>query len=177
MRSSNRAFTLIELLVVIAIIGILSAVVLAALNSARSKGNDAAIKANLKTVLNQAALYYDNVSPGGFSTGVTVTAVPSSFPNSGTAAACASTQTGTIFADSNISKAIAIADKDSGGAGGTTPTNVRCSVGAATAASPLATWSVYVPLTNNTGSNTGWCIDSIGAAKADTAPSAAITCP
>jgi len=57
--SSQRGFTLIELLVVIAIIGVLSAVVLASLNTARSRGNDAAIKSNLSTVAVQAELYYD----------------------------------------------------------------------------------------------------------------------
>ncbi|MFA5745112.1 MAG: type II secretion system protein [Candidatus Paceibacterota bacterium] len=57
--TKQRGFTLIELLVVIAIIGVLSAVVLASLNTARSKGNDAAIKANLATIQVQAEMYYD----------------------------------------------------------------------------------------------------------------------
>ena len=55
----NRGFTLIELLVVIAIIGILSSVVLASLNTARSKGADAAVKSNLNNVRAQAELFYD----------------------------------------------------------------------------------------------------------------------
>ena len=55
----NRGFTLIELLVVIAIIGILSSVVLASLNTARGKGTDAAIKAQLASMRAQAEIYYD----------------------------------------------------------------------------------------------------------------------
>ena len=57
-----RGFTLIELLVVIAIIGVLSAVVLSSLNSARDKGSNAAIKSNLNNARAQAELYYDSNS-------------------------------------------------------------------------------------------------------------------
>jgi prepilin-type N-terminal cleavage/methylation domain-containing protein len=58
--NTKRGFTLIELLVVIAIIGILASVVLASLNSAREKANQASIKANLKNLQADAALYYDD---------------------------------------------------------------------------------------------------------------------
>ncbi len=64
-KKTQRGFTLIELLVVVAIIGILASVVLASLNSARGKGNVAAIKSNLRNMIAQVEMSYD--TPGNYS--------------------------------------------------------------------------------------------------------------
>lgn len=64
----KKGFTLIELLVVIAIIGILSSVVLVSLNSARQKGTDAKIQAQLSGVRAAMEIYYSNNSGYGTTT-------------------------------------------------------------------------------------------------------------
>ncbi len=58
-KNSKKGFTLIELLVVIAIIGILSAVVLASLNTARTKGKVASAMGSLNSMRAQAELGVD----------------------------------------------------------------------------------------------------------------------
>lgn len=54
----QRGFTLIELLVVIAVIGILASIILASLNSARSRARDVQRISQLKEVQKALNLYY-----------------------------------------------------------------------------------------------------------------------
>ncbi len=134
----KRGFTLIELLVVIAIIGILSAVVLASLNTARSKGNDASIQSNLSAVRTQAQLYYEDV--GGNSYG-TEAVVPGD---------CAASNN--MFSDSNISRAVAAADTANGG--GTIICNVSVDG---------TEYAVSAQMVAD--SSKSWCIDSTSVGK------------
>ena len=63
---TKKGFTLIELLVVIAIIGILSSVVLASLNTARTKARDAQRISDLRQIQLGLEFYYDAQNPNSY---------------------------------------------------------------------------------------------------------------
>lgn len=144
MKTQNKGFTLIELLVVIAIIGILASVVLASLNSARSKGADAAIKANLANIRAQAALFYDNQTPASYGTPTTAGNLPGN---------C--TFAGSVFADATIASAITQADAQNG----STTNSIVCN----STASTFAVASVL-----RTDPTQAYCVDSNGTGKVKT---------
>ncbi len=139
---------MIELLVVIAIIGVLSGVVLSALNSARARAGDVSIQSTLAQIRVQSELFYD----GPYNYGAVVN------DGSGNPVRCdtAIAVPGSLFADPVVSRQITDAQKNSNQPW----TEVMCiSIGSGMANG----WALSVPFRSDSAKH--WCVDDVGSTR------------
>jgi len=130
----SKGFTLIELLVVIAIIGVLSAVVLASLNTARTRGNNAAVQSNLAGILSQAEIYYGNN---------TNNYAPTPLAWSNVAATCEGAAATSVIGDATVKRAIQAANAANGaGTLGCVANATEYLIAADLVGTPAAYWCV-----------------------------------
>ena len=156
----KKGFTLLELLVVVAIIGLLSTVVMVALNSARNKGGDAGVQSNLRNAIAQGEIFYgtNTASPNTYS----------SFCQVGP----------TVGSANTIGPQMTAAIKDAGLASYGINNSPASSGITATCNDSASAWAAEVPLAGSTiVSPQMWCVDSVGKSKQETVSiGAATTC-
>jgi len=134
-------FTLVELLVVVAIIGLLASITMGYLGSARKKGNDTAVKANLATARSESEIFYlsnnNSYLPAG---GANITGTcPTVYNASGT---------NMLSKDKAIFDALTEAIKRGNGS---------------SCYNKADFWAIAVGLSLT--DNTSWCVDNQGTAK------------
>ena len=151
----KRGFTLIELLVVIAIIGILSAIVLASLGGARTRGADTAIKGQLDSARTQGEIF-SGKNNGSYLNFCTNASSASGASNMLSAAA------------SNFSGAVVVT------ASNLTAPGVAGAYNKVTCHDTAAAWIIEAPVSSSTSALPQmWCVDSAGSSKSESAVMAA----
>ena len=155
-QAKQSGFTLIELLVVIAVIGVLAAVIVGSLSTARDKGRDKAIISDLLNARTEMQSYFGTY---GYAVSGS-TAIAANCPISGSPFANG-------FLQPRVIEILTHANAQTNGTTSGSLSNVFC-------AGSGINWAIASAL-KTTRNTKAWCVDSTGASKEVTIVSGDIT--
>ncbi len=168
LKNKNKGFTLIELLVVIAIIGILAAVVLASLGSARSKAKDTRVIASVQQLRTSLEVGYTGSSyPDLFNTNANFA--------TGQAGCNATYWTNQGGQNATIKQLLNDACTQSGTNTINFITSIKTDGTIDITGTSIAAYAIYGKLVSNTSQY--FCVDSTGKTNAAATAATTIQCP